>query len=453
LIRNLKLPYGNLVQRVGIPSRNIVSIAEPRHVQTVDNEEAEIARAIDNPIGTPPISEIASPDENILIIVDDHKRPLTPTSKILPILLDRLKKIGVKGENIRILVATGAHEKPLWEDVKQKVGEEVAGKFRISIHDCLDKENLTLLGISLRGTPVWVNQEVARADLKIGVGSIVPHPWAGYGGGGKIIMPGVSSWEAIGRNHTLALSTKARIGNIIDNPFRRDIEDVARTVGLDMIVNAVPNDQGKMVRVIAGDLVEAHRKGAEISRKIFENHVEGVADVLVMAFGPKDETLWQVIGSARTLVMMEQLVKKWGTVILVASCREGLYRFAKGVHHLNCGGNCLGHDDLLELLRSGTRPEKFLSETLKGHLAYPELGVKGYLISKMAATRNIILASDKLSEKEIDWLGTTAETAEEALNEAIQTQGCDASVMVIPYMAQSLAFFKKSHARLKKDSL
>jgi nickel-dependent lactate racemase len=440
----LSLPYGNGALSLEIPEKNLKTLVEAKPVLglSLENFQTNLSKALDNPIGTPPLSQIVSKGSKVALLIDDHERPGTPTARMLPFIVRRLTRAGIGLEDIEIIMATGTHEKPSPEEVVAKVGPELSDRLKIHVHYALDKDSLSFLGVSRLGTPVWVNRHVVEADIKIGIGGIVPHPWAGYGGGGKIIMPGVSAWEAVGKHHLLALSEESRIGKIDENPFREDAEDVAKRVGLDFILNAVLNDRRETTEFVAGDFVKAQRLGAGGSRQIFENSIESKVDILIMAYGPRDETLWQVLGSAFTLVTAEQVVKEGGTIILLASCHEGIYRQGKGIHHLNYKGDETGHDALLEMLKEGMRPHEILSETIRGNIAYPELGVKGYLISRLSSSRRIILVSKSLDAKEISWLGRLASGAKEALEEAFKTHGRDAEVVVVPKASTSKAFPK-----------
>jgi len=439
LSENIELKYGNTVQRIRVPPRNMICIARSRQVPVVADEEAEIAEAIDHPIGLSSMKEVLSPDQKIAVIVDDPTRQ-TPTRKILPLVLERLSQIGVKNGNIVLVMATGAHKRPSQELIEGKIGRQIMKNLNLQIHDCLDKNNLALLGFSSSGTPVWINKWVAEADVKIGVGGIKPHPWAGFTGGAKIVLPGISSWEAIGRNHMLAVSSDARVGQIHGNPVRRDMEEVAGKIGLRMIVNTVLNDEGKMVGVVAGDYIEAHRRGVELDRRLFECRIKDKADILVVAFGGGDDNLWEVL--ATNFVGVKEILKEGGTLILVAACPDGLYRYRRG--HVDYTGKIADYSRLIELLKSGQSPEQILSETIRGNVPYLEVGIKAHLLARLARTKNVTVVSNNLKEEEVSWLGRTSDTAQEALEEALETHARDATIAIIPDFSCSSAFIRRA---------
>jgi len=430
------LRYGKSVQKVDLRPNNISCMAKTRKLPTLESFESVIPQTLDNPIGSEPLKKIVASNSRVALIIDDIMRP-TPASKILPIIIRRLGQQGVDKKNMYIVMATGAHEKPTLEQVKGKVGEDVLNSVEVYLHNCLNKKELELVGFSSSGTPIWVNKKVLEADVKIGIGMIKPHPWAGFGGGAKIILPGVSSWEAIGRNHFLATSEDARIGNVDGNPVRRDTEEVASRVGLDMIINTILDDDGHLIDVVAGDMIRAHRRGVETVRKMFENRIEEALDVMVWAFGPKDDNAWDVI-TGGFIGAHRRLLKDGGTLILVAECRNGLYKYGHG--HLDFSGKIADYSKVIEMLKSKMDPDEILSETIRGSMPYLEVGVKAYILANLTRKKNIIIVSENIKKEEVSWLGTTTKTVQEALSQALQTQGRDARIGIIPEFYTSRAY-------------
>ncbi|MEM0053383.1 MAG: nickel-dependent lactate racemase [Nitrososphaeria archaeon] len=433
----VKLRYGNSFQKIEVPSDNIFALAKTHRLPPLANFDSAVSYALENPIGSKRLEEIVSSSSKVAIIIDDITRA-TPTSRMLPIILNRLVQKGVRKEKIDIVIATGAHL-PSMEQVKVKVGENVPNNINIHVHDCLNKNELELIGFSTSGTPIWVNRKILEADIRIGVGAIKPHGWAGFGGGGKIILPGVSSWEAIGRNHFLAASEGARIGNIEDNPLRKDIEEVASKVGLDMIINALLDDNGNLVNIVAGHMIKAHRIGVETVRKMFETKIGEPLDIIIWAFGPEDDNLWDVL-TGGFIGAHKKLLKEGGTLILVAECKNGLYKYGRG--HLDYSGKIADYSRVIEMLESGMTPQELLSETIRGNMPYLEVGVKAYLLAKLARKCNIIVVSENIKREEISWLGTTMKTAQDALKHALENHGKDAKVGILPEYHISNAYIR-----------
>ncbi|WP_455565199.1 lactate racemase domain-containing protein [Methanosarcina barkeri] len=180
------------------------------------------------------ISEIVNPDSKVAIIVSDVTRP-TPTAKLLPSLLEELYLGGIKDENITIVFALGLHRNQTEEESRKLVGEEVYKKIRCIQHDT---GRCRRIGITSRGTPIEVFEDIMDADVVIGTGSIEFHYYAGYSGGAKSILPGVSSKETVITNHKMMIDEKAVSGRV-DGPVRQDMEEAAKIFGLDFILNVV----------------------------------------------------------------------------------------------------------------------------------------------------------------------------------------------------------------------
>jgi nickel-dependent lactate racemase len=439
LLVEVKLRYGAGVQKLDVPSRNIACVARSRSLPTLAEFEPAISNALDNPIGTDPLEKMVSSDSKVAIIIDDITRS-TPTDKILPIIVERLNQKGVGKKNICVVMATGAHKKPSREQVVNKVGTQVLNSLEVYVHDCLNKKELELVGFSSSGTPIWVNKKILDADLKIGIGMIKPHTWAGFGGGAKIVLPGVSSWEAIGRNHFLAASDDARIGNIDGNPVRKDMEEVACKVRLSMIINTIHDDSGQLVDVVIGDPIKAHRKGVETVRKLFENRIEEEVDIMIWAFGPSDDNLWDVL-TGNFIGAQKKLLKDGGTLILVAECVNGLYKYGRG--HVDHSGKIADYSKVIEMLKSGMKPDELISETIRGNMPYLEVGVKAYILANLARKKNILIVSENIKKDEVSWLGNTTKTAQEAFSQALQAQGGDSRVAIIPEFHASQAYIRK----------
>lgn len=424
---------------VNLPDSAEVVVAEPR-LKLSSMGQDEIINLTRNLI-KPYLKEFLDESGRVTVVIDDHKRLQTPTSTILKAICSELRESGVDWAKIFILMATGCHEKPSSEMIARKLGD-LADKLssKLKVHDCLDKSELDFIGFTKFGTPVWVNELITDSSLIIGVGGIKPHPWAGFSGGCKIILPGVSAWESIGANHLLAVSNKCRVGLIDQNTFRIDVEEAGLEAGLKLIVNSVLNERGETVGLVVGDPINAHRVGAELSRRIFESEVSDKADALIASFGPNDSTLWHIIGNGFFLSQASELIREDGELILVARCNEGVYVYGKGVHHLNYEGSFKGHQELIDAIRSGLDPSEIISETIRGKIAYPELGVKGYLLSELIRRVRISIYSPGLIEEDLSWLGDKVKNLSELSKKLSELR--NKIVYVMPWMGMFRAYFR-----------
>lgn len=325
-IEKVKLRYGKRVLEIDIPTRNLLLIADLNEVPRVPSERIEIERAILHPINHPGIQSLAQKGKKTLIIVDDFTR-MTPAYKILPQLTKELNKAGISNKNIRIMLAGGTHRRMKHKEVLQKIGKENMERFEILRHDIKavkDKNELVNLDKTPLGTPIAVNKNVMEAEIKISVGGIVGHPLAGWGGGAKIIQPGVCGEETTWVTHWLLIKCKEQeLLGVADNPVRLEIEEVAKKVGLDFIVNTIQNSKREIVGVVAGDPIKAHRKGVEIAKKVYGVKVPAKAEIVIAEAYPHDVDMWQAV---KGIYAAKSVVKEGGTIILCAACPEGISR-------------------------------------------------------------------------------------------------------------------------------
>ena len=319
-VKTIPLAFGSGILEVDIPEKNISRIILPSELKIKEEGTSLIKKALVNPIKSQRLSEIVNPDSKVAIIVSDVTRP-TPTAKILPPLLEELYLGGAKNENITIVFALGLHRLQTEEECRQLVGEDIFEKIRCIQHD---RKRCRHLGETSFGTPVEVFEEVVNSDVIISTGTLEFHYYAGYGGGGKSILPGVSSEKSILSFHSFysKLFEGDPLSGRADSPARKNIEEAARIAGLDFILNVVLDSKKEIVDAVAGDFIEAHRKGAEYVDAMYKVPVEP-ADAVVVSCGgfPKDINLYQ---ATKSLENATSAVKKGGSIILVAECSEGI---------------------------------------------------------------------------------------------------------------------------------
>ncbi len=255
----------------------------------------------------------------------------------------------------------------------KKLGEEIASRFEIFSHNPYD--NLKYMGQTSRGTPIYVNRFVAESDLRIGVGGIYPHGGAGFGGGGKIILPGVAGMDTIEANHRNIPG--AGHGVIEKNENRADIEEAARKAGLDVIVNVVVNSRREIAGVFVGDMVKAHREGVKIARRVYKTEVPRDVDVFVTNAYPLDTEMFQIV---KGLWMMRRSSKEDVVTVLLAACSEG-----RGFHALYQMGG-----------RLWVPPERSW--------------LKRYFMRTQASKRRLLILSPNLNRRDIRQIFPEGET-------------------------------------------
>jgi lactate racemase len=319
-VKTIPLAFGSGISELSIPEKNVSSIILPSESKIKEEGTFLIKKALENPTKSRRVSEIVNPDSRVAIIVSDVTRP-TPTAKILPPLLEELYLGGAKNENITIVFALGLHRLQTEEECRQLVGEEIFKNIRCIQHD---RKRCRLVGETSFGTPVEVFEEVLDSDLIISTGTLEFHYYAGYGGGGKSILPGVSSEKSILSFHSFysKLFEGSPLSGKAGSPARQNIEGAARIAGLGFILNVVINSEKEIVAAVAGDFIEAHRKGVEYVDSMYKVPIKP-ADAVVVSCGgfPKDINLYQATKSLEHAI---PAVKEGGSIILVAECAEGI---------------------------------------------------------------------------------------------------------------------------------
>ncbi|MEW6376352.1 MAG: lactate racemase domain-containing protein [Thermodesulfobacteriota bacterium] len=242
----------------------------------------EIEKAFLNPIGAKSIHELAKGRKEVVILFDDMARP-TPVFEIVPFVLRELEKAGISDQQIRFIAALGAHGAQTANDFRKKLGQEVLDRFPVYNHHPFDY--CKYLGKTSGGTPVSINKEVMACDLKIGIGCIVPHSFSGFGGGGKIILPGVAHIDSIAYNHGTLVKNHpgcVGVGRIEENIPRIDIEEATKMAGLDIKIDAIINLRGEVSGLFVGDPILEHRQGMELAKRAYATTPVKDMDVVVV---------------------------------------------------------------------------------------------------------------------------------------------------------------------------
>ena len=290
----------------------------PNALPVLENPMEAIYVALQNPIGTLPLVDLAAGKKKIAIVVSDQTRPVK-TKLLLPPLINILQQAGITNNQISIIVALGIH-RPLTEcELIQIVGEEIYSTITVYNHDPHD---VIHLGFTSKGTPLEINRRFIEADLRICTGNIDLHFFAGYAGGAKAVMPGLSTRNAIANNHKMQLMPRAESGVLIGNPVREDIDEAGQIIGIDFILNLVQNEEKEIIAVCAGDVMKAHRYGCSIIDHMYKIPLSEKADVVIASAGgfPKDVNLYQ---AQKSLDNASHAVKQGGTIFLIAACGEG----------------------------------------------------------------------------------------------------------------------------------
>lgn len=284
--------------------------------QAVANVQQAISEALRHPIGSAPLSQLVKPGEKIAILVSDITRPV-PTYQFLPALLHELHSFGILREDITIVFGLGIHRRMTRKEKAEAIGLDILENYKT-----VEPEQFIYLGRTSRGTPIEVCKEVAEADFLILTGNLEFHYFAGYSGGYKALMPGVSTKAAIENNHKMMLDPAAAIGVADGNPVREDIEEFGRKFPRAFLLNVLLNSKKEITQVVAGDPILAHRTGCRLLDQYYKIFVDKPADLVIVSPGgyPKDINLYQ---AQKGLENAAKVVAKGGKIVLVAELRDG----------------------------------------------------------------------------------------------------------------------------------
>ena len=400
--------FGKEIQKVDIP--NDIRVRELTANKDIEFKaiDADVVNALENPIGSKRLKDIVKPGEKIAIITSDITRPM-PTYKVMPALIEELEAGGVKPCDITLVFALGSHRKQTPEEQKRLAGEYAYNKINVvdsDIDDCVH------MGVTSSGTPVDITRVVAEADRKIALGNIEFHYFAGYSGGYKAIMPGVSTPAAIQSNHKMMIKPESCAGRLEGNPVREDIEEAGALCGVDFILNVVLDEHKNIVKVVCGDPIKAHREGAKFLDKLYTKEIDCGADIVIVSQGgaPKDLNLYQ---TQKALDNSKHAVKDGGIIILIGSCAEGYGEHTFEDWMLNSESP----DALVNKIR-----ENFV---LGGH--------KAAAIGMVLQRAEIYLVSDMAPELVKRSFMKPYTSAQQAFDDALAKLGKSADVITMPY--------------------
>lgn len=415
------LPYGNSSLCVRVPARNLLGSIEPKEAKGVIDPIVEIKRALNNPIGSKRLSKIAKKGQKVAIVVDDFTRDAPSELMLLPILED-LNSVGISDEDITIIFGCGTHRAVTQEEAVKLLGKDVVSRIKTISHTCKSKDLVYVGKTKSYGTNVRVNPVFAEANLKILIGDVGFHYYAGYGGGRKSVMPAISCAETIQHNHAMLLNSKARTGILEGNPVHLDMTEGARIAGVDFILNVVMNSKGEIVKAFAGDLEEAFNEAVKLVDELYRVIIDRRADIVVVSAGghPGDIDLYQAYKGLDNAL---EAVKRNGVIVLVAECPEG---------H--------GHQVFYEwMVRFGEL--KKVEREVKRHFVMG--GHKAYYLLKALKNHTIILVSSLPDYYASDvFKFKTSMAINDAFKEALKIAGTSSKVWVMPHGNHTLPIVK-----------
>lgn len=381
-MKNIEMNYGRVKVTASVKEENLMGIIEGNEFKLTKSEDEIILDALHNPIGSPRLKELVHPGETVCLIIPDVTRAWQKTDRFLSKIIEELNAGGVNDKDITIISALGSHRNQTAEEHEKLIGKDLVKRFDVIDHDCFDKENLTYLGETTYGTPVILNKKAVECDHVVLAGGIVYHFLAGCGGGRKTVLPGISSYETIMKNHSLSLSKNlgegknedAKCGKLKGNPIHEDMMQAAAFLKPTFLFNVIAGHDGNIAAAVSGNYVEAFYEGCNIVEQMDGVEINDKADLVIATAGgyPKDINFYQ---TSKTIINTVEAVKDGGTMIILSECSEGL------------GGNqdvqdiLLNFDTLLDREKE-LRREYSISKDI------------GYIFCELANKFDVIMVSD-----------------------------------------------------------
>jgi nickel-dependent lactate racemase len=407
--KEFRFPYGNSFLTARLPAENIAFVLEQKPVKGLADEAAAIKKALKNPISSPPLADCLKKSDKVVVIVTDNTRPC-PDDRILPPLLAEIE-MKVPRQNITIIIALGLHAALTREEMAQKLGQDIINNYRVLNHD---PDNTRNIGTTSRGIPVEVNKLVLEADFRISTGFIEPHFFAGFSGGCKSIMPGVSSEKAIFQNHGYEMLDHplSRAGIIKGNMIHEDRVEQGRMAKLNFIVNVLLNDKHQITHVVAGDPVKAHEEGCRLECEFAGVKVDRKVDIVVTTNSgtPLDLDLYQTVKGIDNASL---ITRQGGAIIIASACNRGAGPEAFTYMHFSC-----------------KTPEEVLLKAKNEGLHH--LPWQNQRLAQVQLCNDIYLVSGLDASTVKKAMMTPIPSIEEGLKKALQKLGDKTTIAVIP---------------------
>lgn len=321
----IDIAYGKEGLNIDVPDKNLVKVLGMTEKPVIPNPQEETLRKIDSPIGTQPLSELAKGKKTACIVICDITRPV-PNTTIVPPIIQVLENAGIKSEDITILIATGIHRPNEGEELITLLGEEIPKKYCVVNHLSRELDTHEYLGETPRyKAPIYIDKTFLKADLRITTGLIEPHLIAGYSGGRKLVVPGVSAFETLKVMHGFeCMGYEKNVEGVIEgNLFHQEILYVARLARVDFIVNVTLNEHREITGIFTGELDKAHMEGVKFMSTQCKDTVDEPVDAVITTSAgyPLDLTFYQAV---KGMTAAQGILKEGGVLIIAAKMAEGV---------------------------------------------------------------------------------------------------------------------------------
>ena len=413
--------YGEGQMRVALDSGLIAGELRIKEYPPIPNAVEAIREAIRKPIQSKPLREIVGSKQTVAFLVNDPTR-LANSHIFMPILLEELKAVGVPDKNMFIMFATGAHRDLTEAEMAELVSPEVARRIKMYNNNAQDPAQFTHVGTTSRGNAVYFNKRVVEADHIICTGSITYHFFSGFGGGRKAMLPGVSAYETIRRNHALMLEPGAGLGRLAGNPVYEDQVEGAEMRRPSFLLNVVLNEKKEFLKIFAGDYIQAHLEACKFVEAIYGTAISQPADLVIASCGgyPKDINVYQL---QKTMDNAWLAVREGGAVIILGECAEGV-----------------GSDQYLQWMKEYKTPER-IEEKIRSDFVVG--GHKAYAVTRLMKKAQFILVCGLDSALVRTLRFTPAKDMSDALQIASDKLGPKPRILLMPQGGLTVPIVKK----------
>ena len=401
-----------------------VAVSQP--AEPLQNITGAIKEALDYPIGTPPLRELAKPGDHVCIVFTDITRA-SPDHLLVPALLAELEKAGVRDEDITLLCGIGMHRPSTQEEKATKLGADIVARYRVIDNEPQNPDALVDLGSTPGGVPVLLHRAAVETDLLIATGIVEPHQYAGYSGGRKTVAVGAAGEALIAHTHGPAFVDHpgTRLGQIEGNPFHEAINEAARRAKLRFILNVVLDDDKRILRVTAGDPELAFQDLVKFAKSVYEVPISQQYDIAIGGVGfPKDANLYQASRAPSYLFFAPvPVVRKGGFFIIPARCEEG-------------AGAGVGEQRFLSAMRDAPNIQFILDDARKN--GYPPGQQRAFVMAKVLEESNVVIVGSECPDQVTACKMIPAATMEEALELASAKSGPNCDVLIVPHAMLTL---------------
>ncbi len=425
MTQQYEIPFADGTMRFTLPEGMRGTVVTSQHLPPLEGWRA-IRDALRNPVGSPPLSELAGPGDRVCIAVTDATRAC-PDRLLVPPVCTLLEIAGVAKEDITILVAVGLHRESTPAEKEEKLGTDIVQRYKVIDHDARDPAWLTDLGAGPGGCPLVVNRRAYESDLIIATGVVEPHQYAGYSGGGKTLAIGCGGEATIGFTHGPRMLEEAgtRLGRVEGNPFQAIVREAARRAGLRFVVNVVLDDDGRIVAVAAGDPEAVHERLVEQAGAMYTVPIPRQYDAAIAGVGwPKDVNLYQASRAASYLHFAPTpAVREGGLIIVPAPLPEG-------------AGDGAGEQRFYRALSEAPSPRAVIDDARAN--GYPPGQQRAFVMAKVLEHCTVVIVGARDPDLVRRAHMVAVDTMDEALALVAERRGADAEVLIVPHATLTL---------------